>query len=129
MVTGSCVLRETILKGRPRLVPRVSLSIDLSILSIYPRCQSRLRHRPSRVPVPASQCACSRLHEAMTMYGASARASAGANGVAGAAVGPAAGALAGALAGGASGGAAPPPLPGAHARWIACPACATNLPG
>ena len=123
MVTGRCVLRETILKGRPRLVPRVSLSIYLSIL--YLSSLPEPPTPPSRVPVPASQCACSRLHEAMTMYGASARASAGANGVAGAAVGPAAGALAG----GASGGAAPPPLPGAHARWIACPACATNLPG
>ena len=28
-MTGSCVLRETILKGRPRLVPRVSLSISI----------------------------------------------------------------------------------------------------
>ena len=28
-MTGSCVLRETILKGRPRLVPRVSLSISV----------------------------------------------------------------------------------------------------
>ena len=27
---GSCVLRETIRKGRPRFVPRVSLSIYLS---------------------------------------------------------------------------------------------------
>jgi hypothetical protein len=28
---GSCVLRETIRKGRPRFAPRVSLSIYLSI--------------------------------------------------------------------------------------------------
>jgi hypothetical protein len=28
-VTGSCVLRETTLKGRPRLVPRVSLSMTI----------------------------------------------------------------------------------------------------
>ena len=31
-MTGSCVLRETILKGRPRLVPRVSPSMYLSLI-------------------------------------------------------------------------------------------------
>ena len=32
---GSCVLRETIRKGRPRFAPRVSLSIYLSPEGIY----------------------------------------------------------------------------------------------
>jgi hypothetical protein len=40
LVTGSCVLRETILKGRPRLVPRVSLSIYLR--------EGEINERPSK---------------------------------------------------------------------------------
>ena len=32
---GSCVLRETIRKGRPRFAPRVSLSIYLSGRSVH----------------------------------------------------------------------------------------------
>ena len=38
---GSCVLRETIRKGRPRFVPRVSLSIYLSIYTF-----SHFRQKP-----------------------------------------------------------------------------------
>ena len=35
---GSCVIRETTRAGRPRLRPRVSLSLYLSIYSIYLVC-------------------------------------------------------------------------------------------
>ena len=41
---GSCVLRETIRKGRPRFAPRVSLSIYLSIYLSY-NLQTRPRAR------------------------------------------------------------------------------------
>ena len=44
---GSCVLRETIRKGRPRFAPRVSLSIYLSIylLIFTPPSPIRFRQR------------------------------------------------------------------------------------